>query len=178
MLLKSCTQNASKFGKLGRGHTTGKGWFRFQSQRSTMPNNIQTPAQLHSFHMLATQCSKSLKLGFNSTWMVQFQMFKLDWETAEEPGIILPAPTGSRREQRVSRKTPASAPLTVLAPSPVWTATDCGEFLTRRNIRPPRLSLEKPACTSRSTVRTGWNNGLVPNWERSTSRLYTVTLLI
>ena len=23
-----------------------------------------------------------------------------------------------------------------------------------------------------------WNNRLVPNWERSTSRLYTVTLLI
>ena len=23
-----------------------------------------------------------------------------------------------------------------------------------------------------------WNNGLVPNWERSTSRLYIVTLLI
>ena len=23
-----------------------------------------------------------------------------------------------------------------------------------------------------------WNNGLVPNWERSTSRLYLVTLLI
>ena len=23
-----------------------------------------------------------------------------------------------------------------------------------------------------------WNNGLVPNWERSTSRLYSVTLLI
>ena len=28
-----------------------------------------------------------------------------------------------------------------------------------------------------ATVRT-WNNGLVPNWERSTSRLYIVTLLI
>ena len=29
-----------------------------------------------------------------------------------------------------------------------------------------------------ATVRTTWNNGLVPNWERSTSRLYIVTLLI
>ena len=30
-----------------------------------------------------------------------------------------------------------------------------------------------------ATVRTKtWNNGLVPNWERSTSGLYTVTLLI
>ena len=30
-----------------------------------------------------------------------------------------------------------------------------------------------------ATVRTGHgNNGLVPNWERSTSRLYIVTLFI
>ena len=29
-----------------------------------------------------------------------------------------------------------------------------------------------------TTVRTTWNNRLVPNWERSTSRLYIVTLLI
>ena len=29
-----------------------------------------------------------------------------------------------------------------------------------------------------ATVRTTWNSRLVPNWERSTSRLYIVTLLI
>ena len=29
-----------------------------------------------------------------------------------------------------------------------------------------------------ATVRTGWNNRLVPNRKRSTSRLYIVTLLI
>ena len=29
-----------------------------------------------------------------------------------------------------------------------------------------------------TTVRTGWNNRLVPNSKRSTSRLYIVTLLI
>ena len=83
MLLKSCTQNASKFGKLGRGHTTGKGWFRFQSQRSTMPNNIQTPAQLHSFHVLARLCWKSFKLGFSSIWTENFQIYMLDFKEAE-----------------------------------------------------------------------------------------------
>ena len=30
---KCCTQYASKFGKLSRGHRTGKGQFSFQSQR-------------------------------------------------------------------------------------------------------------------------------------------------
>ena len=43
--------------------------------------------KLHSFHMLAKQCSKFLELGFNSTWMVNFQIFKLDLEKAEEPEI-------------------------------------------------------------------------------------------
>ena len=43
----------SKFGKLSRGHRTGKGQFLFQSQRKEMPKNAQTTAQLHSFHTLA-----------------------------------------------------------------------------------------------------------------------------
>ena len=34
-------------------------------------------------------------------------------------------------------------------------------------------------CRSRSSSwNWTWNNGLVPNWKRSTSRLYTVTVLI
>ena len=33
MLLKCCTQYASKFGKLGNGHRTGKGQFSFQSHK-------------------------------------------------------------------------------------------------------------------------------------------------
>ena len=52
MLRKCCTQYASKFGKLGSGHRTGKGQFSFQSQRKAMPKNAQTTAQLHSSHML------------------------------------------------------------------------------------------------------------------------------
>ena len=53
MLLKCCTLYASEFGKLNSGHRTRKGQFSFQSQRKTMPKNVQTTVQLHSFHMLA-----------------------------------------------------------------------------------------------------------------------------
>ena len=56
---------ANKFGKLSSGHRTGKGQFSFQSQRKAMTKNAQTTAQLHSFHMLAKQCLKFSKLGFN-----------------------------------------------------------------------------------------------------------------
>ena len=52
MLLKCCTQYASKFGKLSSGHRTGKGQFSFQSKRKAMPKNAQTASQLHSSHML------------------------------------------------------------------------------------------------------------------------------
>ena len=48
MLLKCCTQYASKFGKLSSGQRTGKGQFSFQSQRKAMPKNAQTTTQLHS----------------------------------------------------------------------------------------------------------------------------------
>ena len=46
-------QYASKFGKLGSDHRTGKGQFSFQSHRKAMPKNAQTIAQLLSSHMLA-----------------------------------------------------------------------------------------------------------------------------
>ena len=42
-----------KFEKLSSGHRTGKGQFSFQSQRKAMTKNVQTNAQLYSFHMLA-----------------------------------------------------------------------------------------------------------------------------
>ena len=42
MLLKCCTQYASKFGRLSSGHRTGKGQFSFLSQRKEMPKNVQT----------------------------------------------------------------------------------------------------------------------------------------
>ena len=45
-------QYARKYGKVSSGHKTEKGQFSFQSQRRAMPKNVQTTAQLHSFHML------------------------------------------------------------------------------------------------------------------------------
>ena len=42
------------------------------------PKMFKLPTtQLCSFHMLARQCSKSFKLGFNSLWTENFQMYKL-----------------------------------------------------------------------------------------------------
>ena len=84
MLWKCCTQYASTFGKLSNGHRPGKGQFSFQSQRKVMPKNARTTAQLHSSHTLIEQCLKFSKPGFSNTWTVNFQMFKLVLEKAEE----------------------------------------------------------------------------------------------
>ena len=53
--------------ELSSGHRTGKSQFSFQSERSSMPKNVQTTIQLCSFHMLVRLCLKSFKLGFSST---------------------------------------------------------------------------------------------------------------
>ena len=42
-------------GKFSSGRRTGKSQFSSQSQRRAMPKNIQTSAQLHSFHMPARE---------------------------------------------------------------------------------------------------------------------------
>ena len=96
MLLKCCTHYVSIFGKLSSGHffRTGKGQFPFQSQRGAVPNNVQTTIKLHSFHMLVRLFSKSFKLGFSSTYIENFHIYKLGLEKAEEREIELPTSIG------------------------------------------------------------------------------------
>ena len=74
------------------------------------------------------QCVKFLKPGFSSTWTVNFQMFKLDLEKAEESEIKLPTSIGSLKNQESSRKTYTSALLTTSKPLVVWNTTNCGKF--------------------------------------------------
>ena len=131
MLWKCCTQYASKFGKLSSGHRTGKGQFSFQSQRKAMPKTAQTTAQLHSSHTLVKQCSKVSKPGFSNTWTVNFLMFKLVLEKAEEPEIKLPTSAGSWKKQESSRKASISALLTMSKPLTVWITINCGKFWKR-----------------------------------------------
>ena len=149
MLWKCCTQYVSKLGKLSSGHRTGKGQFSFQSQRKAMPKNAQTTTQLHSSHTLVKQCSKSSKPGFSNTWTVNFQMFKLVLEKAEEPEIKLSTSTGSSKKQESYRKTPTSALLTIPKPLTVWITTNCGKVLKRWEYQPPDLHSDKYVCRSK-----------------------------
>ena len=131
MLWKCCTPYASKFGKLSSGHRTRKGQFSFQSQRKAMPKNAQITRQLHSSHMLVKSCSRSSKPDFSNMWTVNFLMFKLVLEKAEEPEIKLPISAGSWKKQESFRKTSPSVLLTMLKPLTVWITTNYGKFWKR-----------------------------------------------
>ena len=68
--------------------------------------------------------------GFNSTWTVNFQMFKLDLEKAEETDQIANI-SWIIKKQESSRKTSTSALLTMPKLLTVWITTNCGKFLKR-----------------------------------------------
>ena len=81
---------------------------------------------------------------------MNFQMFKLDLEEAEEPEIKLPTSDGSKKKQETCRKTSTSASLTMLKPLTVWITTNCGKFFKRWEYQIPYLPPEKSVSRSRS----------------------------
>ena len=142
ILWKCCTQYASKFGELKRGHRTCKGQFSFQSQRKAMPKNAQTTAQLDSSHTLAKSCSKlssslqqyvnheipDVQAGFRKGRWTRDYIANIRW-------II--------KKAKSSRKPSTSALLTIPKPLTVWITTNCGQFFNSKNTRPPHLPPEK-----------------------------------
>ena len=172
MLWKCCTQYASKFRKLSSGPRTGKGQFSFQSQRKAKEcSNYHTVA-------LISHASKVILKIFQARFYQYMNWELLEVQTefvekAEEPEIKFPTSVGSSKKQESSRKTSTSALLTMPKPLTVWITMNCGKFLKRWEYQ-ATLPVSWVTCLQNQT----WNNGLVQNWERSTARLYIVTLLI
>ena len=81
---------------------------------------------------------------------MNFQMFKLVLEKAEEPEIKLPTFAVSEKKQDNSRKYSASTSLTTLKPLTVWITINCGNSERVGNTRAPYLPPEKPVCRSGS----------------------------
>ena len=153
------------------------------------PSRLQSMGSQRVGHNWATSLSLShankvihriLQARLQQCRTENFQMYKLGFEEAEESEIKLPTSIGSLKKQESSRKTTTSASLTLVKPLAVWITTNCGKFLkwweyqttlsvsweTFMQVKKQQLELD---------IR---NNRLVPNTERSTSRLYIVTLLI
>ena len=64
-------------------------------------------------------------------WAVNFQMFKLDLEKAQDLETKLQTSIGSSKKQESSRKASLSILLTMPKPLTVWITTDCGIFFKR-----------------------------------------------
>ena len=88
-------------------------------------------------------------------WTVNFLMFKLVSEKAEEPEIMLPSSTGSSKKQQISRKISVSALLTMPKPLTVWITINW-KILKEMGI-PDHLThlLRNLYAGQEATVRTG-----------------------
>ena len=62
---------------------------------------------------------------------MNFQVFKLVLEKAEEPENKLPTSAGSSKKQESPRKTSISTLLTMPKLLTVWIKTNCGKFVKR-----------------------------------------------
>ena len=75
---------------------------------------------------------------------MNFEMFKLDLEKAEEAEIKLPTSSGSLKKHKSSKKTSTSALLTMSKPLTVWITTNYGKFLKTQEYQTtwPQVSWE------------------------------------
>ena len=172
MLLKCCSQYISKFGKFISGHRTGEGQFSFQSWRRAVPKNVQTTAQLCSFHMLARLCSKSFKLGFSNKWTENFQDvqagFRKGRGTRDQIANICWIIEKAKEFQKNIYFIDYAR------------AFDCVDHNKLWKIHQTTLPTSWETCMQvrKQQLKLNINNWLVQNWERNSSRLYIVTLFI
>ena len=87
---------------------------------------------------------------------MNFLMFKLVLEEAEEPEIKLPTSAGSWKKQESSRKASISALLTMPKPLTVWITINCGKVLKEMGIPDHLICLLRNLYAGQeATVRTG-----------------------
>ena len=105
-------------------------------------------------------------------------MFKLDLEKAEEPDVI----ANIRWIIEKAREFQKNIYFCFIDYAKAFDCVARNKLDNSQrdgNTRPPDLTLEKSVCRSGSNSwNWTWNNRLVQNRKRSTSRLYIVTLLI
>ena len=81
------------------------------------------------------------------------------------------------KKARVPEKTSLSVLLTMPKPLTVWITINCGKFFKRWEYQ-STWPASWEICMQVRKQQLELDMELVPNWERSTSRLYIVTLLI
>ena len=180
MLWKCCTQYASKFGKHSKWPQDWKVSVFTSISKKGSANECSNYCTVALISHASKVMLKILQVRLQQSVNWELLMFKLDLEKAEEPEIKLPTSAGSSKKQESFRKTSISALLTMPKPLTLWITTNCGKFFKRWEYQTtwPASWEICMQVKKQQLEQLLWNNGLVPNWERSTSRLYIVTLLI
>ena len=107
---------------------------------------------------------------------MNFQMFKLNLEKAEEPEIKLLTSAESWEKQESSGKISISALLTIPKPLTVWITTNW-KFLKEMGI-PDHLTRETCKQVKKQQLKQDMEQQTGSKSGRSTLKLYIVTLLI
>ena len=130
MLLKCCTQYASKFGKLNNGHRTGKCQFSFQSQRRAMLKNVQTNTIAFISHASKVML-KILQVRLQQYVKQELPDVQAGFRKGRGTRGQIATPAGSSKMQESSRKISTSALLTMPKPLTVWITANYGKFLKK-----------------------------------------------
>ena len=100
----------------------------FISIPKAMPKNVQNYHTIALISHASEVTLKFLQARLQCTWTMNFQMFKLDSEKAEEPEIKSPTSVGALKSKKVPEKH-----LLLCMPNALttWITTNCGKFFKR-----------------------------------------------
>ena len=147
-------------------------------QRKATPKNMQTTVRLSSFHMLARSWSKSLKLGFSTTWTKTSRWTSWVQKIQRNRRLNCQHSLDPGESKRIPEKHVLSTSLTAKAFLTVWISTNHGKFLKR-------WEYQTTVPVSWETCMQVKKQQLEPDMEQMTgsklggmTRLYIVTLLI
>ena len=130
MLLKCCTQYASKFGKLSSGHKTGKGVFipiPKKGNAKECSNYLTTALISHSSKIILKILQVRLQQYVNRELPDVQAGFRKGRGTRDQIANIL----WIIEKARSFRRTSISALLTKPKPLTVWITINCGKFFKR-----------------------------------------------
>ena len=151
-----------------------------------MPKTFKLPHNCTIAHTIK-KCSKFSKPGFYSILTVSFQLFKVDFEKAEEPEVRLSTSVRSSKKGREFQENTYFCLLTIPKLLTVWVTTNCGKVLDMEIPNYLTYLLRNLCAGQETTFRTGPGKKKKElDLEQQTGsklgkkyiRLYIVTLLI
>ena len=173
MLWKCCTEHANKFGKLSSGHRTGKGSFH-----SNLKGNAKECSNYRTIALISHTSKVILKI---------LQARLQQYVNHELPDVQAGFRKGRGTRDQITNicwimeKAREFQKNIYFCLIDYAKAFDCVDHNKLWKILQKMGIPDHLTCLLRNLYagqKATGNNRLVPNWERSTSRLYIVTLLI